>query len=81
MMPLTKKKETFGRTPEGKLVEANLYEDGDLVICHGARGGGKSIRDRDGNEPIFELMDHVGVPVGYEDDIIDFVEENEEIIA
>ena len=66
---------TVGRHDEG-LVTARLYEDGDLVVCHGARGNVENIKDVSGYGPIMNMCDRLDIRMEVEEDIIDFVRAN-----
>ena len=76
---MNSKFDTFDQNEYG-LVTAKLYEDGDLVVCHGARGNCESIKDVSGHGHIINMCDRLDISQSVEDEIIGFVHEHSELI-
>jgi hypothetical protein len=69
---------SFGREDKG-LVTCKVYEDGDVVVCHGAEGGCVNMADVSGHDPLLDLC--AGLGISGEFDIIDFVNENTSLFS
>lgn len=69
---------SFGRENKG-LVTCKVYEDGDVVICHGEEGGCVNMADVSVHDPLLDLC--AGLDVSGEFDIIDFAQENTHVFA
>ena len=69
----------FGRGEHG-LITAKLYDDGDLVVCHGERGNCESIGDVSGHGHIINMCDRLDISQSVEDEIIGFVHEHDDLI-
>jgi hypothetical protein len=72
------KHKSFGRADEG-LVTCRVYEDGDVVVCHGERGNVENMADVSGHGPLLNMSDRLDLPFEYEQAVIDFVNDNTEV--
>lgn len=66
---------SFGRGDSG-LITVCLYEDGDVVVCHGPYGGCVTLADRSDYEPLHDLLDEVDLNGEVARDIEAFVTDN-----
>lgn len=66
---------SFGRGDEG-LVTCKVYEDGDVVVCHGPRGNVENMADVSGHGPLLNMSDRLDLPFEKEQDVIDFIRAN-----
>lgn len=71
---------SFGRADEG-LVTCRVYEDGDVVVCHGPRGNVENMKDVSGFSPILNMCDRLDVPLEVEEQILDFVYNQSDLFA
>jgi hypothetical protein len=58
-----------------------VYEDGDVVVCHGKRGNCVNMADVSGHGPLLNVSDRLDLPFEYEQAVIDFVDDNTEVFA
>jgi len=72
--------QSFGRADEG-LVTCKVYEDGDVVVCHGAEGGCVNLADTSGYDPLLDLCAGLDLSTEFEDDVLDFVQDNTGVFA
>lgn len=71
---------SFGRGDEG-LVTCKVYEDGDVVVCHGKRGNVENMADVSGHGPLLNVSDRLDLPFEKEQNVIDFVDDNTDVFA
>jgi len=71
---------SFGRDTEG-LVTCKVYEDGDVVVCHGKRGNVENMADVSGHGPLLNMSDRLDLSFEYEQEVIDFVNDNTGVFA
>lgn len=71
--------ESFGRDDD--LVTCKVYEDGDVVVNHGAEGGCVNLADTSGYDPLLDLCAGLGLSADFEDDVLDFVQDNTGVFA
>jgi len=67
-----------GRTGQ---VTVRVYEDGDVVVCHGAEGGCVSLADTSGYDPLLDLCAGLDLDADVEEDVLDFVQDNTGVFA
>jgi len=70
---------SFGRDDD--LVTCKVYEDGDVVVCHGAEGGCVNLADTSGYDPLLDLCAGLDLSTEFEDDVLDFVGDNTGVFA
>lgn len=71
---------SFSRSDEG-LVTCKVYEDGDVVVCHGRRGNVENMKDVSGYGPLINMCERLDLSFDYEQAVIAFVDENDDLLA
>lgn len=71
---------SFGCDSNG-LVTCKVFEDGDVVVCHGTAGGCVNMADVSGYAPLLDLCDGLDLDRDSEDKVMDFVRDNAGVFA
>jgi hypothetical protein len=76
----TRRHTVVGATDGGKVIVC-AYEDGDVVVNHGARGNCVEMAGVSGYGPILNACDRLDVPEAETDAVLDFVHEQADFIS